>query len=420
MPVRSRPFVLAVLGAASLVGFSAAAAVAPVPAVLADDVDDAIAQMHEFVKSGEDGKAIAKITDLESKRDARVTDALADVARTAKSDKVSKAAMKVAAQRRHEGLFKWLKSKLDDKKMAEDRPERYLGVLDSLAFYGDKSTLKGLEDVVKKYLPTNAEISKRAIAAYGSIRERPVVEQLVKWLRETENTRGGGANNKTMSQAQRDAYNAAHTQILKTLEQLTLQDMADAASWEKWWKENEKTFEFPDPNAAEVDYATLNEYTDRAYGFTLKKPAEGKFWAFSKYEEQGGRVTLGYRDDQSVLWARANVMVWKGNSDITNVEQFAAYYMKLWQEKEFDKFSKEPVIEQRKIGGRDFTVITARGMGKDTWKNWEGVERRIYITRPNPSLFLYFECAIRTGAEEPLKAAFWKEIDGMTFKGAAK
>lgn len=414
-----RPLALAALAAAAVLGLAATSAVVPAPAVLADDVDDAIVQLKELVKANDEGKAIAKITELETKMDGRVTDALADVAKAAKSDRVSKAAMKVAAQRKDPELSKWLKTKLDDKKMAEDHPERYLAVLDSVGFYGDKSTMKPLEDVVKKYLPTNSNYSKAAIRAYGSIREKVAVEQLVKWLRQTENTRAGGQG-ASMSAQTRDNYEAAKGAVLKALESLTLQDMGDAATWEKWWKENEKTYEFPDANQAEVDYATLTEYTDRAYGFTVKKPPEGKFWAFAKSEAQGGRVMLHYRDDQGVLWARMNAVVCKPWADVTTPETFAAYYDKLWQEKEFSDFSKKPEIVAKKIGGRDFQAITARGLGADSWKNWESCERRVYITRVNPTLMLYFECVIRNGADDPLKASFWSTIEAMTFKGGGK
>jgi hypothetical protein len=418
-PSVRRPAALAALAAAAAFGFAATSAVLPAPAVLADDVDDAIAQLKELVKANEEGKAIAKITELETKMDGRITDALADVARTAKSDRVAKAAMKVAAQRKDDGLIRWLKTKLDDKKMAEDHPERYLAVLDSVGFYGDKTTLKPLEDVVKKYLPTNSNFSKAAIRAYGSVREKPVVEQLVKWLRETENTRAGQGGKNPSAQT-RDNYEAAKGAVLKALEGLTLQDLGDASPWEKWWKENEKTFEFPDPNAPEIDFATLAEYTDRAYGFTLKKPTEGKFWQLAKCEIDGGRVSLTYRDDQNVLWARLNVLVWKGSGEVTSVETFAQYYEKLWTEKEFSDFSKKPSIEAKKIGGREFQMVSARGLGADSWKGWESCERRVYITRANPTLFLYFEAVIRNGAEDPLKAAFWNAIEGATFKGPAK
>lgn len=421
-PSARRPFFVAALAAAAVTGaVAASAALLPVAQVRADDVDDSLAQLKELVKAGDEGKIIAKITEIEGKLDERITTALSDIARTAKSDRVSKTAMKVAAQRKDPSLLKWLKGKADDKKMAEDHPERYLAVLDSLSFYGDKSTMKPLEDVVKKYLPMNADISKRAIAAYGSIREKPVVDQLLEWLEQTEKTgsagQGGGGGGKSMSKETRECYDQAKGAVLKTLERLTMQDMADHASWSKWWKENQKTFEFPDPNAPEPDFATLPAFTDRAYGFTITKP-EGKFWSFIKSEINGGRVTLTNRDAEGMLWARMNAIVWKGNKDVASVEQFAKYYETLFRDKEFEQFGKdgEPAIAEKKIGGRDFHVVGARGMGKGDWKAWESCERRVYITMANPGLFLYIECAIRSGADDATKAAFWGAVEGMTFK----
>ena len=117
MPAATRrsAFVLA-LAAASVGAFAASVVVAPVAAVRADPIDDAVLDLKALIKAGEDTKIIAKITDLEAKLDARVTDALADVARNSsiKSDKVRKTAMRIAAQRKHAELGKWLKGKIDD------------------------------------------------------------------------------------------------------------------------------------------------------------------------------------------------------------------------------------------------------------------------------------------------------------------
>jgi hypothetical protein len=220
-----------------------------------------------------------------------------------------------------------------------------------------------------------------------------------------------------MSTETKKMLGEAKVAVLKSLKTLTQQDMDDGASWTKWWKESAKTFEFPDPNAPEIDYATLTTYTDRAYGFTIKKP-EPAFWKFKKNETPGGRVTLEYRDESGLEWARGLVLTWKGNNEITNLEQFGKFYETNFRDKEFEKFAKdgEPKVEIKKIGGREVTVASARGLGKDVIKAWESCERRIYITQATPNLFLYVDCTIRSGAEEAVKTAFWNAFETMTFK----
>lgn len=419
-----RPAVLALLALAALGGTSAAYVALPAAAVQAEDMAAAIAALKEVVKAGDENKIIAKITELESKNDPALTEEFADIGRTAKSDRVAKSAMKAAAKNKSESLFKWLKSKTDDKDMAKDHPERYLGVLDSLAFYmptnPDKVALENLADVVKKYLASNPEISKRAITAYGSAREKPVVEQLIKWVVETDNTRGGGSGSGKSASAQtRENYGIAKSAALKALVALTGEEIEDPAAWEKWWKENGKTFTFPDANAAEPDFATLTAYTDGAYGYTIKKPAD-KFWTFQKCEVAGGRVTLVYKDDKSVLWARCNAITLKTWGEASNAAQFMAWFDKSFRNDDFEQFAKggEPKIEEKKIGGREFSVITARGLGKGSWKAWESCERRIYVTMVSTNRFLYFECAARAGAEDVNKQQFWAAMDGIAFKAA--
>lgn len=420
-----RPFALALLALTAVVGAPAAYVALPVPSVQAEDIAAAIAALKEVVKAGDENKIIAKITELESKSDPALTDEFADIARTAKSDRVSKTAMKAAAKNKSESLFKWLKSKTDDKDMAKDHPERFLAVLDSIGFYlptnPDKVALENLADVVKKYLATNAEISKRAIAAYGSARERPVVEQLIKWLVETDSTRGGGSGSGKSASAQtRDNYKEAKNAALKALVALTGEEIEDPAAWEKWWKENGKTFTFPDANAAEPDYAALPAFTDGAYGYTITRPAGDKFWAFQKCEVAGGRVTLVFKDEKTVLWARCNAMTVKTWGEASNVDQFMAWYDKAFRNDHFEQFAKggEPKIEKKKIGGREFQVITARGLGKGPWKAWESCEARIYVSMVSTNRFLYFECLVRSGAEDTIKNQFWSILEGMTFKAA--
>lgn len=395
-----------------------AAAVLPVATVAAwaDEIDDALKGIADKVKAGDDNGAIAAMAGLDGKEDARITAALTDLARSAKSETVAIAAMKSAAKRKSSDLAKWLKSKLEDKKLIEDHPNKYQAVLDSLAFCADKSFIAPLEDVVKKHFPTNPAFTGRAITAYATIREKPVVDKLLEWLALSENTR----DNK-MSSATKDNYGQNKEWILKGLRALTLQDIADAATWRSWWEENKKTFTFPDPNVKEVDPAGLDAYTDQAYGWTMKKP-DGKDWVFEKYSEYGGRLLLRNTDEKENLWARIRVYTHKVDSEVgSNPEQYCKYFEKSWREgineaPEFAQFSKEPVIEKKMIGGREFMVVGARGQGGGDWKWWSSVERRVYITMVNKSLFLYFECALNLGAEEPVKAALWQAVEGVTFK----
>lgn len=431
MTARSRrPLALAALAAAAaLAGPAGGLGLAPIPSAFAGEAEDAAAGLKEMAAGKDGNRAIQRIGELEANPAQVVTDAFADIARSAtiKNDRVKKAAMLAAAKRKHPDLLKWLKSKLDDKKMIEDRPDFYLGVLDSVAFYGEaaKICLKDLEDVVAKYIGTNAEIAKRGVIAFGSVPSRPVIETLIKWLGQTEATKGGGqggggGGGKAASEETKKVYAEVSTVVARMLQKLTGEEMPDAAAWDKWWKENEKTWQPPDPNAnVEPDWATIQEYTDRAFHYVLKKPAAGKYWMFEKYDGAGGRVKLHYRDDKGFLWAQVRVASRKAdNSTGSTLESFAKWYEGFFREQEFEpEFAKggEPATAAMKIGGRDFVKLSARGKGKGSWKLWESCERRIYVTQTSPGMFLYFEAAILNGTEDDIKAAYWAAIEGVTF-----
>lgn len=420
--LRSSLVLAAALGAGAGALPVAGTHLAPPRALAADAIDEALAKLDELLKAGDEGKILAFMIELEGKLDARVTAKLAEVARTHKSDRIAIHAMGQAASRKSPDLLKWLKSKVDDDKMLEKHPDRYKAVLRSLARYGDKGTLKGLEDVIKKYLGSNGEIASLALTAYGSVREKPVVDELIKWLTQTENT-SGGQSGRALSDATREAYGISKQAILKALEDLTLQSIGDAKTWTEWWEANRKGFVFPDPNAPEVDVTKLTEFTDPAYGWTMKKP-EGAFWKFEKQTEDGHRIEANFRDDKNVHWARVRAFVWKAYAEAPTPEAKVKQAVKFWTEStaerkaEFNGFSEghAPKIETRKIGGKEFWVVTARGIGDGGWKGWEGCERRIYVHQLNTSLLLYIDVVVRSGAEEDVKKAVFGAAEGVTFK----
>jgi hypothetical protein len=215
------------------------------------------------------------------------------------------------------------------------------------------------------------------------------------------------------------------------MESLTGQEMVAASDWAKWWDDNKKGFKCVDLNVAaavqaEPDWPNLTEYADRGYGFTLKKPeGGGKFWKFAgpaeKDKERGQRAKIQFHDDKGLYWANCNVWFMKKVANIGNLEQFAEYFEKSWKEgvegkpADFSDLSQPPKHEMRKLGGRDFMVITAKGMATAGFKQWDSCERRIYVFMPNPNSFVYFEAIVRNGAEDELKNALWTTLEGVTF-----
>lgn len=421
-----RAALLPALAAALAAGGVLSLAVAPPAAVAADEIDGLIAEMKALEKAGEkeEAKLIGKITESELKNDARLTNYIASLARNGKTDKIAKAAIVFVSKKKDDAFLKWLVNKAGDDKYLERHKERYFAVMDALGRYdGEKlKDAKGdLEDVIKTNLPKDGGIASRAITAYGRIREKSVVDQLLKWLQETEKTTAGGQSGKQMGQAQKDSYATCKAAIVKALKEMTRLEIADFASWDKFWEENRKTYEFPDPNQGEPDYPTLKEYKDPVYRFVVTKP-DAPFWAFKKSDlPSGGLINLECVDDKGMPWVRIRIATFPQNTSYPNCDAFVKGYEKRWRgsegvEPEFEQFSKEPAVEEKKWGKAEFHILTCRGLGKGSWKNWDSHERRVYVTQPLPATFVYFEIAMRNAAEDAIKAQLQGVMDGMVWK----
>ena len=401
------------VAAAALLLLAASAALPAPRTAFADAVDDAIEAMEDAAKDKDDGVAIAKMVELQDNLDERVTKALVKLTK-ARSDKVAAAAVRMVATRKDEKFGKSIKGKLDDKKLAKEHIDVYHAYLDAAAMYADPKLADPLADVVKKYLPTDHDISTRAIRAFGAVREKDTVDQLLEWLVQTENTSGGGSG-KNLSDATREAYGKAKAQILETLEELTGQAIGDSTTWKEFWDDRRKTFEFPDPNAPKVDPATLDEWTDVAYGYTVKKPS-GEGWKFADPGNEFERMWLANEDSDELVMARVSFQLHNlSTQNPKTLKELAAWYEKDFAENRLKDMREPPKVEERKIGGREFTVITGKGESGGNFAGWGAAEMRAYLTQVG-HIVVRFEGTCRLGAEPEVKEALWSAIEKMEWK----
>lgn len=411
-----------------------AVSLAVAPATHADAIDDQIAAMKGFDKAGEEGKCIAKMQELKDSGDPKVIDAIKDL-KSSKKDKIAVQAIRMIANRKDPELLKWLITKLDDKDLAkpadkDGRPELYKGIIQSVGVYRSKTALAPLLDVVKKYLSTNADYATLAIHSYGSVPDKAVVEQLLKWLEATDSRtggQGGGGGGKGKSQEAMDNEAKAKTAILETLTALTGQDIGDFPTWKTWWAANSKTFTFPDPDApppAEApqgDPSGLSEYKDEAYGWSIKKP-DGESWKFGKADYTGPRVALSYTkpDDPAYLMARVYFTIHNpAKSSPKDIKGFVDWVLtKPFKEQLITAAEKPPTVEEKKLGKTEWTVVRGVGDGDGVKKSWGSVERRYYLAKIDKNI-IYIDAIIRLGAEPAEKEMLWKCIEGTVITGAA-
>lgn len=401
---------LRTLIAASLLT-AAGAAFVPAGPARADTIDDTIAAMEAAAKDKDAGVCIAKMVELQDSLDERVNKALHKLLKN-REPKIVASAIRQLAMRKDEAFGKSVGKKIGDKKLYKDEENReeYLAYLDAAAMYADPKHGKELVDIVKKFMPTEPDIATKAIKAYGSVREKDVVDQLIEWLVQTEST-GQSQGGKNVSMEVKENYAKSKAQVIASLEELTMQSIGDGKSWQEFWEKRRKTFEFPDPNAAEVDPATLDEWSDVAYGYTVKKP-EGSSWAFKKTEFDSIRMRLEKLDEDELVMVRADFQIHNLSSQSPkSIKELAEWYVKDFKEARFsDLRGQEPTLEERKIGGRDFWVVTAKGDSGGSYKGWGTAEMRAYLTQVG-HIVVRFEGTARLGAEPEDREALWNVFE---------
>ncbi len=416
-----RTFVLA--GAAAALTAAGAALRAPLtgdahvlPAAWADEIDDAVAALEAAAKDGDDGATLAKLVELQDKTDERVVDAVRKLLKS-KNDRIVGAAVKDLARRKDESVDKAIPGKLDDKKLLKEHVQVLYAYLDAAAVYANPKHGKVLEELVKKHLPSDAEITTRAIAAYGAVREKSRIDTLIEWLDQVEKTggsgQGGGGGGKSMSAETRENYAKAKTAIIAALNTSTGEDMADAQTWKEFWDKNRKTFSFPDPNAPEVDPTTLMKWNDRAYGYTIERPITDD-WSFVKADNPDIRMRLQSADTEQVN-CRVDFLIHNlSRGTVTTMDQLIEWYEKDYKENRFADIKEGPTVTERSIGGRAFKVITAKGDSGGMYKGWGTIEFRSYVTQVN-HIVVRFEALVRLGAEPETKEALWKSLESVSW-----
>jgi hypothetical protein len=436
----------AALSAALLASFAAL----PTPALRADGIGDQIKAMQDLDAAGDEGKCIAKMQELkDSVGDSRVMKAIKDMIGS-KSDKIACAAVKMIAglKTKDAEFLKWICGKIDDKDIykAKDKggnPDLVCAFLDAVVAYKFdkpsqptiKAALPKFFDVVKRHMGDNSEFTTRAIRAYGCVRDKAVMEQLLDWGEQIESRSGkgggGGGSKKGASTETRDNESKAKKVILETIADITEKEGVDIPTWRKWWTENGKTFVFPEAGdpatagapaaAAAVDPAAA-EFKDPTYGFSLKKPAgDDWFWAKADYTaDETPRVMLKYQPKSGEI-ARAYVLVHsmkKPPADIKGMVKWALEDPKGPYVTQLEPADAKhaPKAEERPSG---WTVIIGKGNGLAQRVGFGSQERRFYFAQMGTSI-LYVDAVIRLGAEEEVSKAFWACLDSITLPPAKK
>jgi hypothetical protein len=342
--------------------------------------------------------------------------------------------MQALAARRDAGYVAWVRSKLADRKQLDEQPVQFEAMLASLPAAGEalKPCLKPLADLVSDLLMKRPQVAAVAIRAYSSaVAEKAVVEQLISWLEKTEEERGGGGGGARGGlTVPPPSYHggagggaaaanpmAAKEECLASLTRLTGGDATSGASWRAWWASRKATFKSGPAPQPEPDWQHLAAFEDATCSFVLRKPAAAG-WEFSKCPAAFGRVRLEFQGAK-VTAARLDIST-AGKGTLASAAAFAQRLEAQWRKSEFGDFFRdgEPKVAAQTIGGREFAVVSARGTASGGWKDWDGGERRTYVTSAGAGGYLVFDAIIRTGTDAAVRDALVAAIEGLTFTDA--
>ena len=408
---------LKVLAAAALL-FAGTALFVPQGPARADTIDDQVTAMKDAAKAKDSGKCIAQMVLLQDSLDARVAKALTALVKN-RDPKIAGAAIRQLGLRKDKAFGKRVGKAIGNKKLYkvddEEDAEVYLAYLDAAAMYANPKHGKELIGIVKKFIATNTDYSTRAIKAYGSVQDKEVIDQLIKWLVQTE-SRGVSQGGKRQSTETRDNKAKSGKAVVAALEALTGQSIGDGAAWQEFWKTERKGFDFPEADAEPVDPATLSEWTDGPYGYTIKKPTHDETWTFTDPGSEYIRMRLESRDPKDELvMARAEFSIHNlSTQSPKTVKDLAKWYLEKFSEERFSQTSKDPVIEEKKIGGRDFVVISGRGDAGSYHSGWGTIELRVYLTKVG-HVCIRMEGLTRLGATDETQAALWEALESATW-----
>lgn len=419
--------------AASLVASGVSVLESDARPALADAVDDEVAAFRELVRQGDQAQVLPRISSWKRKRDKRYDAALVTVLRAPEMDEAAREAMKVLGQHGDAAYVAWVRSKLTDERMLEEKTALFLAMLQSLPPAGValKPALPALAKFVDDQVTKRPDAATLAIRAYGAAgSEKAVVEQMVSWLEKLEGGGGGGGGARgglvtppptmnggggggTSTQGPQDA-------LLDELRKLTGGNGTNAGTWRLWWNANKAGFKPQPPRAAEPDWLLLKEFEDDVFGYVLKKPGGDADWTFERCEAEGGRARMRCTRKGETM-ALVDVVARKKGSHATG-EALAHHLEQEWRKGDFAEFfpQGEPAVRTQTIGGRAFAVVAARGIGAGGWKDWDGFERRAYVTAGDDATWLCFSAACRSGLPDPKKAALWAGLEGIAFADAAR
>jgi hypothetical protein len=219
----------------------------------ADVVDDAIAKIRADVKAGNAAKVVVAIKDLAEYEDPRIRALLHDLT-VATDSSIACAAYAQVGGHKDKSFLAIMRSRAEDKKLAQDRADVYAALLDAFVALGDdgKATHDLMEGLVQKYLPTNAEFSTRAIRAYGALRDKTTIDKLIGWLMQAETPGAAVGQPSGMGQVSKETaamFDKARPVIVECLTSLTGVALVSASDWRKWWKDKKENFKCPPPPA---------------------------------------------------------------------------------------------------------------------------------------------------------------------------
>jgi hypothetical protein len=242
-----------------------------------------------------------------------------------------------------------------------------------------------------KFLDTNGEISAAAWKGVGNSNTKQAVEDLVKAAVRCDASGG----DKVVPAPVRANRGTAKGTIFNCLQKITGKDIKDSSVWDKWWRDEGKTWKPTPAGQDKADINTSDTYKDDAYGFSVKKPS--KVWLFRKGDGHGAYLKLEAMDEGSpAAWIEIHVESIKNKTPDT-AEGFATLDKGNFEPK-FRNLKEQVWDKKCSYGGAKGVEIILLGQHKD----FDAVYmHNVYLLKSE--IMYRFYCVWKSGKSQSLK-----------------
>jgi hypothetical protein len=266
----------------------------------ADEVKDRIAAFKKKMKTGEERDRIRAINDIATLPDKAVNKELKKVVGSDRSERVRAAAAQALGKL---GNPKDLSFLIGSIRSLKKKPLALAGVVDAIGEFRSAKAVEPVFDVAKKWMTKHKYPAMAAIRAMGKIPSRKSIQYLIKLYelsipRSAPGMDDGRTYHPPTAPAEETQARLQDYQpyIIKSLQKLTGELIADVEIWKEWWEDNQRSF---NPADVKVDPNQSLRLVEDEFRYEISRPSME--WKWVEKPEKGFNRTAELDEEGAVL-----------------------------------------------------------------------------------------------------------------------